>query len=224
MNIIRIAPRLTDAEEAVRIFCARTLKLPLAAELVYVPFVLFGYAAELMRFRGEKKILQGLFLADLIQGGPMNVPRGMRFEVGPGLDEELSRLTLQGGGGENNKTAFVRLEIGHVLEKQVLPMLLEREKAMARGKRLLRYDLMRLAGGLRYRKLDVRLLPGAKTVYYPLWLVYYRRRKGEVAFRVIDAVTRRREGGEVARSVAMGLVGKTPPGGLLKFNKGVRLH
>jgi hypothetical protein len=224
MNVIRIAPRLTDADEAVRIFCARTLKVPLSAELVYVPFVMFRYAAELTHFRGEKRTLEGLFLADLIQGRPMNVPRETRFEVGPDLQTEVSRLIPQGGGDEGDKPAIVRLEKGSVLESQVLPALMERKEAMTRGKRLLRYDLMRLAGGLRYRKLDITLLPGEKTVYYPLWLVYYRRRGGEVAFRVIDAVTGRREGGEVARSVAMGLVGKTPPGCPAEFDKGVQLH
>jgi hypothetical protein len=224
MNVIRIAPRLTDADEAVGIFCARTLKVPFAVELVYAPFVMFHYAAELTRFRGEKKTLEGLFLADLIQGGPMNVPRGTRFEVGPDLEKEFSRLIPQAGGDENGKAAVIRLETGCVSESQVLPVLMEREEAMAGGKKLLRYDLMRLAGGLRYRKLDIALLPGAKTVYYPLWLAYYRRRGGAVAFRVIDAVTGRREGGEVARSVAIGLVGKTPPGPPPEFFKGAHLH
>jgi len=220
MNIIRIAPCLADADAAVRVFCARTLKVPFAAELVYAPFVMFRYAVEMTRFRGEKKAFEGLFLADLIQGGPMNVPRGTRFEVGPGLEGDLSQLIPQSGSSENGKTAVIRLEAGRVSEAQVLPALMERDGAMARGKKFLRYDLMRVAGGLRYRRLDVTLLPGAKTIHYPLWLVYYRRRAGEIAFRVVDAVTGRREGGEIANSVAQGLVGKKPLGHPPEFFQG----
>jgi hypothetical protein len=220
MKIIRIAPRLTDPDAAVRVFCARTLKLPAAVELVYAPFVLFRYAVEMTRFRGEKKAYEGLFLADLIQGGPMNVPRGTRFEVGPGLEDEFSRLIPHVEGSENGRTSVIRLETGRVSEAQVLPALMEREGAMARGKKLLRYDLMRLAGGLRHRRLDITLLPGEQIIYYPLWLVYYRRRGGEVAFRVVDAVTGRREGGDLARSIAMGLVGKRPAGQAPEFSQG----
>ena len=210
MNIIRIAPQVTDPEAAARVFSAKTVRVPAAAELVYAPFVMFRYAVEMTGFRGEKKAFEGLFMADLIQGGPMNVPRGTRFEVSPGLAEEFSGLMGQLGGSENGKAAVIRLERRPVSESQVLPELVERETAMARGKKLLRYDLMRLAGGLRYRRLDITLLAGAKAIHYPLWLVYYRRRGGELAFRVVDAVTGRREGGEVARSVALGLVGKIP--------------
>jgi hypothetical protein len=224
MNVIRIAPRLTDAEAAVTVFSAKTLKVPLAAELVYAPFVMFRYAVAMSGFRGEKKAFEGLFLADLIQGGPMNVPRGTRFEVGPDLEAEFSPLIPQVGENKNGKTALIRLEVGRVSDAQILPALMEREEAMAGGKKLLRYDLMRLAGGLRYRRLNITLLPGAVTIHYPLWLVYYRRRGGELAFRVIDAVTGRRESGQMVKSVAMSLVGKTPPGRPPEFHKGVHLH
>ena len=95
---------------------------------------------------------------------------------------------------------------------------------MAKGKKLLRYDLMRLAGGFRYRKLDITLLPGPMTIHYPLWLVYYRRRGGELTFSLVDAVTGRREGGELANSVAHSLVGKTPTGHPPDFSRGAHPH
>jgi len=220
MNIIRIAPQVTDPEAAAGIFSARTLIVPTAAELVYAPFVMFRYTVEMTGFRGEKKAFEGLFLADLIQGGPMNVPRGTRFEVGPGLEDRLSQLIPRIEGSQKGGDAVIRLETGSVSVAQVLPALIEQEVAMAKGKKLLRYDLMRLAGGLRYRRLDITPLPGAITIHYPLWLVYYRRRGKELAFRVVDAVTGRREGGDLARSIAMGLVGKRPAGQAPEFSHG----
>ena len=54
MNVLRFEPRLCDAGGAVGKFCARSIRLPGAAELVYLPFVMFQYSIETRGDSGKK--------------------------------------------------------------------------------------------------------------------------------------------------------------------------
>ena len=73
---------------------------------------------------------------------------------------------------------------------------------------MLRYDLMRLAGGLRYRNWEMVIHPEMAVVHYPFWLIYYRNRRGEMQLGVLDGLNGRREGGEIAASIRKGLMEK----------------
>ena len=74
MRIIRFA-RSTEltSDEVLRRFCAKSFKTPDAVELVYLPFVLFRYTIDLVTLFNRKKSAEGVFLADKIQGIPINV-------------------------------------------------------------------------------------------------------------------------------------------------------
>ncbi|GEM_PF-1171772 len=224
MIILRFAPRLGDSNAAASVFCRKNFRSPVAAELVHLPFVLFRYAAEFRSFGGGRKTLAGLFLADLVRGEPMNVPRGTRFEIEPGLESEFSDLIPDRRGGKDRGTPVIRIESGLIPDPQVIPPLLKEEEAILRSKTILKYDLMRLAGGLSYRDFSVVPLPGSKVVYYPLWVIYYRRRRGEIGFATIDALTGKREGTGLAAAVAQGLVRKKSLETKPESSEGVNLN
>jgi hypothetical protein len=208
MKIILFSPRLATPEQAAQKFCARTLKIPYSAELLYMPFILFKYSVAMSRFSGRQKTFEGIFLADLVRGVPVNIRKKTAFRVAPGLQAEFGRFTaLLAPNGEDHKDA-VTIESRDILETQVLPALLEHREAMAKAKSVYRYDIIRLAGGWRYRSLDIRLHPETKIVYYPFWLVYHRTRRGEMTFGVVDGVNGQKEGGEMAASLKLGLLAK----------------
>ena len=81
MNILRFAPRFSDAAGVVSKFCAKSLRVPAAAELVYLPFVLFKYSIKTSGFAGKQKTAPGLFLVDLVQATPMNIRAGTVFST-----------------------------------------------------------------------------------------------------------------------------------------------
>jgi len=220
MKIVRFVPRFSNADDVVRTFCAKNFKRPFSVEMVYLPFVLFKYAVEASRFFGEKKISKGLFLGDLIQGVPVNISKGTTLKVETGLESDFVGLLRSSNEGAKGEAETIAIEVQEVSESQVLPAILVESEAIARGKRLLRYDLMRLFGGLRYRKVEITLYPETKLVYYPYWLVYYRGRRGEMRFVVIDAVIGRKESEEINQSIKLGLMKKkqTPP--RLGFSEG----
>jgi hypothetical protein len=208
MRIIAFSPRLDTPEEAVQKFCARTLKVPYSVELLYLPFVMFGYSVEMTRYSGRAKTFEGMFLADLVRGVPMNIRKKTAFRVARELKTELAgfmRLLAPGGEGQKD---VVMIESRDIPNTQVLPAVLEQDEAMARAKNVYRYDIIRLAGGWRFRNLDIRLHPETKVVHYPFWLLYHRTRSGEMTFGVIDGVSGQKEGGELAASIKFALVAK----------------
>jgi len=207
MRIVRLVPRLADADYVLKKYCRKSFKAPCSLELVYLPFVLFRYTIELTSLFGKKKTEKGLFLVDLLQGIPINIKRYTGFEfTDSNLQEQFSKLLnwVPIGGKKN----IVLIETEEVEQEQVLPRVLEEQVAIEKGKSLLMYDIMKLAGSLRYRSLDVIPLPGTKTLYYPYWLIYYRNRKGVMQFDVIDGLSGQKEGGQIIESVKIGLVEK----------------
>lgn len=220
MKIVRFAPHFSNADDVVRTFCSKNFKRPFSVEMVYVPFVLFKYAVEASRFLGEKKIAKGLFLADLIQGVPVNIRKGTTLKLEAGLQNDFAGLLRSSTEGAKIEAETIIIEVQEVSESQVLPVILVESEAIARGKRLLRYDLMRLFGGLRYRKVEITLYPETKLVYYPYWLVYYRGRRGDMRFVVIDGVIGRKESEEIVQSIKLGLVKKMEAPPRLKFSEG----
>jgi hypothetical protein len=164
---------------------------------------------------GRKKNEYGLFLADLVQAIPVNIKKGTKFEFrNPELQNEFAEL-LDSPATEDKKLArrsfggnIILIETEDVEQEQVLPIVLQEQAAIEAGRSLLKYDVMKLAGGLRYRRLDITPLPEAKTVYYPYWLVYYRDRKGKMQFDVLDGLSGQKEGGQIIKSVKIGLVEK----------------
>ncbi len=224
MRILLFSPQLATPEQAAQKFCTRTLKIPHSAELLYLPFVLFKYSVAMTRFSGWPKTFEGIFLADLVRGVPMNIRKKTTFRVDPRLQAELARFTaLLAPSGEDHKDA-VTIESRDIPETQVLPAVLERREAMARAKSVYRYDIIRLAGGWRYRRLDIWLHPETKIVHYPFWLVYHRTRRGEMTFGVVDGVNGQKEGGEMAASLKFGLLAKEAAPSGHKIILGGELH
>lgn len=85
--------------------------------------------------------------------------------------------------------------------------------AIKRGKR-----------GLRCRKIEITLYPELKLVYYPYWPVYYRGRRGEMRFAVMDGVNGRKESEEIVHSIRLGLVKKKEAPRRLEFSEGADSH
>jgi hypothetical protein len=220
MKIARFAPHFSNPDDIIRKFCAKNFKRPFSVEMVYLPFVLFKYYVEASRFFGEKKIWEGRFLADMVQGVPMNIRKGTGLKVGAALERDFAAVRLSENEAAKKRTETIAIEAVEASESQVLPVILVEAEAIARGKKLLRYDLMRLIGGLRYRKVEIILYPETKLVYYPYWLVYYRGRRGEMKFAVIDGVDGRKESEEIVQSIKMGLVKKKQAPQTLEFSEG----
>ncbi|UCE99431.1 MAG: hypothetical protein JSV82_09780 [Planctomycetota bacterium] len=207
MRIIRFVPRLADADYVLKKYCRKNFKAPCSLEILYLPFVLFRYKIELISLFGKKKTEKGLFLVDLLQGIPVNIKKDTKFEFRDSNLQEEFRELLDSFLTEVKKNV-VLLETEDIEQEQVLPIVLEEQVAIEKGKSLLMYDIMKLAGSLRYRRLDVIPLPGTKTLYYPYWLIYYRDRKGIMQFDVLDGLSGQKEGGQIIKSVKIGLVEK----------------
>ncbi|MHC4531989.1 MAG: hypothetical protein ACYSXD_10580, partial [Planctomycetota bacterium] len=123
------------------------------------------------------------------------------------LKEQFSKLTGE-DSAKDEKTVIVKIQSEEVDPQQLLPTVIDRQTAVEKGKKLLMYDIMKLAGALRYKKVDI--VPGLqrKVLYYPHWLVYYRDRKNNMKFDVFDALNGQKEGGQIIRSVKIGLLKK----------------
>jgi hypothetical protein len=208
MNILRFAPRFCDADGVVSKFCAKSLRVPAAAELVYLPFVLFKYSIRTSGHAGRRKTAAGLFLVDLVQATPMNIRSGTTFLRDGNITGSLTSLISISSAVEGDEAKAIRVGTQEIAATQVLPALLNTEAAVSRGKRVLRYDLMRLAGGLRYRNWEMVIHPEMAVIHYPFWIIYYRSRRGEMQLGVIDGLNGRREGGEIASSIRKGLMEK----------------
>jgi hypothetical protein len=144
----------------------------------------------------------------LLQGIPINIKRNTKFDFKEcGLQEEFKEL-LGSDLVENKKTTVVSIEPCEVDEEQILPMVLDEETAIKKGKNLLMYDLMKLTGSVRYRRVDIIPEPETKILYYPHWLIYYRDKKNQMRFDVLDAINGQKEGGQIIKSIKIGLVEK----------------
>ncbi len=206
MNILTFAPLCSDPDEAVRKFCSKTLKIPYAAELLYLPYVLFRYKIELTSFFGRKKTEESLFLVDLLQGTPMNIRKTTRFELKGELQREFEAFGDLFHPSKKEKTSAV-VQRKEVKEDHLLPRILEEEEAIKKGKHLLMYDLMRISGSLRYRRMDIMPFPETKILYYPYWIIYYRNKK-KMEFAVYDGMSGEKERGQLVESIKLGLVKK----------------
>ena len=109
---------------------------------------------------------------------------------------------------KDGKTITVLVEKEQIPEEQVLPKVLDDQAAVKRGKNLLMYDIMKLTGGLRYRRVDIIPEPETKTLYYPYWLIYYKDKKDRMRFDVLDSLSGQKEGGQIIKSVKIGLFEK----------------
>ena len=210
MNIIRLVPNLSNADDALRKFCRKNLKTPYSLEMVYLPFVLFRYRIEMTSLSGKRKTERGLFMADLIQGIPVNIRTATRLEVQEDMRPEFDGWLnlLDPGLHPKNRAAIGTFRAE---EDKVMSAVLDTESAIRKGKRLLRYDVMRVAGGLRYRRIEIIPEPQTKTLHYPYWIVYYKNRKEKMTFAVLDGVTGEREKGAVERSIKLGMVRQHDP-------------
>lgn len=205
-RIIRFAAVFGEAGDIVHKFGRRSLKMPVSAELVHLPYVLFRYRVEWTTLAGRPGKAEGLFTADLAQGLPMNVGRRTRIEVPASLRDGFSDFLPL--ATPDRPKAKVAVEAVEVQDDSILPAVLEAGEAIARGKNVFKYDLLRILGGLRFRKVAIHPLPEAKTLYYPFWLVYYRGRDRRMRFQVFDGITGERERGAVIRSIEMALLKK----------------
>ena len=214
MKIVRLVPRLSDADDVIKRYCRKTFKAPCSVELVYVPFVLFRYRIELVSLFGKSKTEKGIFLADSLQGIPINIKRNTKFVFEDScLQEEFkgligSALIDSSDIIKDGKTITVLVEKEQIPEEQVLPKVLDDQAAVKKGKNLLMYDIMKLTGGLRYRRVDIIPEPETRTLYYPYWLIYYRDKKNRMRFDVLDSLSGQKEGGQIIKSVKIGLFEK----------------
>jgi hypothetical protein len=151
---------------------------------------------------------------DSLQGIPVNIKKNTKFV----LKDEGLRRQFDGLLGpalidstdliKDDKTITVSIKWQDVAEEQILPAALDEKAAIKAGKNLLMYDIMKLTGGLRYRRVDVVPEPQTQTLHYPYWLLYYRDKKRNMKFDVLDALSGQKEGGQIIRSVKIGLVEK----------------
>jgi len=210
MILASFVPQSINPENIVQKFWAKSLKTPYATELLYLPFLLFRYRIVLSPFLGKEKAEQGLFMADLVQGTPMNIKKNTVFDTAEDLSRDLKEFFNLFAPPKNIKNR-VAIRKTRIKEEQVLPVVLEEETALARGKKMLRYDLMRVAGGLRYRKMQIVADSERKILYYPYWLVYYRDKKNRMRFEVFDGLSGQKERGQIVKSIKIGLVRKGTP-------------
>lgn len=207
MKIVRLAPNFLDSDDVLKKFCSKNFKTPYSLELIYLPFVLFRYRMDLTPFFGKIKTEKGLFLVDLLQGVPINIKKRTGFDAEDGLKKEFEPFISLSDSVENCKNR-VSIGLETAAQKQVLPLVLEKEAAIQRGRNLLRYDVMRITGSLRYRRIDIIPQPETKVLYYPYWLIYYRNRRKKMTFEVIDGLSGQKEHGEIVSSIKMGLIRK----------------
>lgn len=201
-----------------RKYCARNFKTPHSLELVYLPFVLFRYRIVLGSFKGKEKIERGFFLADLVRGVPINIRKDTWLDISGDIRETGDGWGEFAGRRAGSKHR-IPVEGIDAAESQVLPADLEPESAIQRAKKLLRYDIMRLAGGLRYKNVDIVPEPPVHVLHYPQWLIYVRK-KGEMRMEVLDALTGQKEKGPIVDSVKLGLVLKHQPSGRVPAKEG----
>ena len=208
MKITRLVPEYADADHVLKRYCRKNFKAPCSLELVYMPFVLFDYKIDTLSLFGKRKSEAGLFLVDLSQGIPINIKKNTFFDfIDADLKKQFCKLTGE-DSLKDEKTVIVKIQSEEVDSQQLLPSVIDVQTALEKGRKLLMYDLMKLAGALRYKKVDV--VPGLqrKVLYYPHWLIYYRDRKNNMKFDVFDALNGQKEGGQIIRSVKIGLLKK----------------
>jgi len=221
MNILRLVPNLASSDEALRKFCRKNFKTPYSLEMVYLPFVLFRYRIEMTAHSGRTKTERGLFMADLLQGIPVNIRKATRLEVREDLRGEFEGWLdlLDPGLNPKNRAAIGAFQAA---EDEVLPAVLDIGSAIQKGKKLLRYDVMRIAGGMRYRGIEIIPEPETKTLHYPYWIIYFKNRKGELTFSVLDGVTGEKESRQVLNSIKLGLVRQRHPAPGAAISTGVK--
>lgn len=206
MRLVRFAPAFGDADRVIHAFGRRSLKTPMSLEMIHLPYVLFRYGVDWTTLGGSPRTTEGIFSADLAQGVPMNVGRRTRIDVPEELRGEFAAvLPLLVPEKSRARVALERVE---VRDEAVLPAILDDDEAIARSRDVFKYDLMRLMGGLRFRKIAISPRPDRRRVYYPYWLVYHKDRRGRTGFQTIDGITGEREHGAVVRSIQLALLKK----------------
>ena len=208
MNIVRLVPGYSNPDDMISRFCAKSFKSPYSVELIYLPFVLFLYKIEMSGFFSAKKNEKGLFMVDLIQGIPVNIKKNTRFKIEKGLQKDFDIFNELFTIREDNKTKTISIESKKVEADKVLPTVMDEMTAIKTGKKLLRYDIMRLIGNLRYRRIEIIPNPDTRLLYYPYWLIYYRNRHAQMKFVVLDGLSGQKEGGQIVDSIEIGLVKK----------------
>lgn len=211
MNILRLVPKFADPDDVIKKYCRKYFKAPCSIELIHLPFVLFKYEINLISILGKSKSEKGLFLVDMLQGIPVNIKKNTKFEfTTPDLEPQFQNI-LDGLDPNQKYKTSVTIEPKEIDQEQILPKVLTEDEAIKRGKNLLMYDIMKITGSFRYRKIDIVPHLQTKILYYPHWLIYYRNKNNEILFDVIDGLTSQKEGGQIIKSIKTGLVKKHSP-------------
>lgn len=209
MNILSFAPLETTPDEIIKKFWFKSFKIPFAVELLYMPYLFFEYRIELTPFFGRPKSEKGFFLVDLLLGTPMNIQKNISFEMSDDLKKEFEGFGDLFYAPKNDRDKKkVKLQKKEAEESQILPILLKEKDAQEKGKKLLRYDIMRVAGALRYRKMDIVCQPKTIILHYPYWVVYYRDRRKMMRFDAFDGLSGAKERGEIFQCLKLGLTKK----------------
>lgn len=205
MDIIRFTPSVKTHEDAVKVFCSKSTRIPYSTEIIYLPYILFVYNLCQSFITGKKTTSRGIFLVDLIQGIPVNIKKNTMFQVSPSLENEMKNLLEGSPAGYNPKNPLA-IEKEDIDEEKILPALLNEHDAIEKGRKLFMYDMMKFSGPC--RNVEITALDERKLIYYPYWLIYYKDRKGVMDFSVLDALNKNRESGDIKRSVSMALLKK----------------
>lgn len=211
VDILALRPAIAAVEEASGIYAQKVRHRPVSAELVYLPFVLFRYRLAATSLLGRRREEMGAVLVDLNGAVPINIKKGTRLS-GPGMEGFAGALQADRGGRKPSGPPLA-IEARHVPASAVAPAHLPVDDAIRDGLRILRYEVFRLFGALRHRKLEVRAEEPHLVVHHPYWIFYSIKRGGERTFDVLDALNGVKEGGQIIRSVARALFGAPDPRG-----------
>lgn len=209
--VICFQPVFHQPEQVIHKFVIRSLKTPQAVELVYLPFYLFIYTVRTLSLLGRQAEFQGIMLVDLVQGEPMAINRQTAIE---GAADILNKFpgfknvtNIKNRNKINFKATLIQQE---VVESHLLPASLQPAQAIDRARNIFKYDLWRLAGGFRFRKVEIIPDFEGLTVYYPIWLVYYSK-KGQMSFKAYDGLTLEKVSGNFLLAIKKALLYKHHP-------------
>jgi hypothetical protein len=162
---LRIAPRYNSIESLSEKIGE---KHGLAAELLYLPFYLFGYTIVAERARNKKTSEKGLLLVDLINGIPINVMNSSKISLANG-GEKIKDL-IGDKLTEERGDKVIRIDEAEISKEKLPPPRLPAEEAKRKALWVLRWDLMRVLGGFRYKEVNILSNEKGAIIYYPYWI------------------------------------------------------
>jgi hypothetical protein len=188
-------------------------------EPIYLPYCLFSYNLKIRTVLNRERSETGLFMVDLDNCTPVNVPKRARIEaeITPEtkflIDEQgmnyqnesesrRKRKVLFQINRKSNPTSYpVKLEFVSLSRDQLIPVIFAEGTAIKKALEVMRWDLIQAVGKLRYRSVEIKPGNGRLRIYYPYLLLSGNKNRIEIR----DAVNGSSEGGQIKRAVFAGL-------------------